>query len=639
MVVRYSRRQDVPRNRRDSVISSTSLEASSSRNTTQRGQSRIRDPSREERQDRTTRVPANELSIDYNPQGRSSRVYHPPGGHGTRDTSRDYQPTHPQDFAHSSETTTNPLVGRFDTLSISNDSHYTVSSSAPANSGLWSPPTTSTGHEVLSYDQNDLPSPQSARVASAYYPPSHNYDSQPPNFAQPGYAVPAQSPTKQNATTTKQRPQPNRHVTGTRGDSETIDKTYFIRKNDYKKFFRIGRVFSTLWTDALGGNADSVDQTFVSEVIYKERVFSKVRRFIIVREGDRSVTCLPVTSYNGVGPLKSGIQLSDHGFIYSKAPPERIEGMQTRPLKLNLAKGAQNLRDLSLVNYAKVYTVETNVKVKDVGELDSESRRILRRYFRKVFSDIESDFDVAEATPRASAASLVGVGGGVEGYPVPVPPAPQGMSSYSTATFASDPAASGYPPPNQYPASGYSGYSANTTPGLGQSVQRASSVGYPYPPSNSVYSATQRFDSTAYPAGQSHQSFSYPNQDPSSSQPPSSAGGSFTAPPYTVSYAQGRSAAGQPYGSQGYSPDDHYQQHSTTNPAHIASSTHASTVSYPDYSSQDQYSASSAYSETAIGEEDDIVLPTLQSAQQLNEHRRRRGSKSDGKRKDRKRYS
>jgi hypothetical protein len=158
--------------------------------------------------------------------------------------------------------------------------------------------------------------------------------------------------------------------------------------------------------------------------------------------------------------------------------------------------------------------------------------------------------------------------------------------------------------------------SRNTTQRGQSRIRDPSREERPYPPSNSVYSATQIFDSTAYPAGQSHQSFSYPNQLPSSSQHPSSAGGSFTASPYKVSYSQGRSTAGQSYGSQGYSSDDHYQQHSTTNPAHIASSTQASTVSCPDCPSQGQYSGSPPYPETAIGEEDGIVLPTLQSAQQ-----------------------
>jgi hypothetical protein len=88
----------------------------------------------------------------------------------------------------------------------------------------------------------------------------------------------------------------------------------------------------------------------VSEVKYGERVYSKIRRFIVVREGDRSVSCLPVTSYANEGIRKSGILPNEHGFIYSKNKPKRVEEMCSKPLKLNIAQGAAHLKDPSLVN-------------------------------------------------------------------------------------------------------------------------------------------------------------------------------------------------------------------------------------------------------------------------------------------------
>jgi hypothetical protein len=100
----------------------------------------------------------------------------------------------------------------------------------------------------------------------------------------------------------------------------------------------------------LGNNAGKVDPTFVSEVLYGERVYSKIRRFIVVREGERSVSCLPVTSYANEGIRKSGIRLDEHGFIYSRNKPRKVEGMCSRQLKLNLAQGAAHLKDPSLVN-------------------------------------------------------------------------------------------------------------------------------------------------------------------------------------------------------------------------------------------------------------------------------------------------
>ncbi|PVH81155.1 hypothetical protein DL98DRAFT_417097, partial [Cadophora sp. DSE1049] len=117
------------------------------------------------------------------------------------------------------------------------------------------------------------------------------------------------------------------------------------------------------------------------QVSYKQKVFSKIRRFVVVRQADRSCTCLPVTTYDGRGYKKKGINLDDHGLIYSsRDPPPHIKGIAKEPLRIILSKGAEKLGNPSYLNYGRVYTVETNVKVKDVGDLDTESRRLLRSY-------------------------------------------------------------------------------------------------------------------------------------------------------------------------------------------------------------------------------------------------------------------
>ena len=177
-----------------------------------------------------------------------------------------------------------------------------------------------------------------------------------------------------------------RYVAGSSGAVEPLDESYRVRNTDYKKFFRAGRVFQTLWTDPLSSTTNDGVQTFqskVSLVAFDERVHSKVRRFVVVRQGDRCCTCLPVTSYNGRGIKKTGINLREHGFIYSHKRPKEVKGLDKRPLKVELSRGAAQIVDPSLVNYAKPYTVETNVKVKDVGQLDDASRKFLSHTLKK----------------------------------------------------------------------------------------------------------------------------------------------------------------------------------------------------------------------------------------------------------------
>lgn len=196
-------------------------------------------------------------------------------------------------------------------------------------------------------------------------------------------------------------------------------------------------MFATLWTEGVrnsrsGGGDDSYrsDDTFVSEIIYNERVHSKIRRFVVVREGDRSVSCLPVTSYDGYGHRKSGIRLQDHGFIYSKNSPKRVEGMCSKSLRVVLSRGALHFKDPSLVNYGNIYTAEANIKAKDIGDLDADSKLHLTRYFRRVFV---GDSGVDD-TPRQSSAYSGGAAYNLD------PP-----SEYNTT-----PLSPGYPPPSPY---------------------------------------------------------------------------------------------------------------------------------------------------------------------------------------------
>ena len=62
-------------------------------------------------------------------------------------------------------------------------------------------------------------------------------------------------------------------------------------------------------------DAQSLDHAFV--VQSGQNAYYKIRRFIVVRSGDRFTTCLPVTTYGGSGVTKRGFKVSDHSMIYS----------------------------------------------------------------------------------------------------------------------------------------------------------------------------------------------------------------------------------------------------------------------------------------------------------------------------------
>jgi hypothetical protein len=217
----------------------------------------------------------------------------------------------------------------------------------------------------------------------------------------------------------------NRYIKGTPDETVQVDASFRVRNFDYKNFFRPGRVFSTLWTDPYANLLVSTSNVDAADMINKDiKVHSKTRRFVVVRFGDRCCQCLPVKTFAGRGPTKKGINLNEHGLIYSSDKrPASIEGISKSPLKVRLSRGAEKLVNPSFVNYGRVYTVETNVKVKDVGDLDSDSKRLLRSYYHLVQVVADDDFDgPVRAVPAVELAGLgAGVAGGFQGYSAPPP--------------------------------------------------------------------------------------------------------------------------------------------------------------------------------------------------------------------------
>lgn len=393
-------------------------------------------------------------------------------------------------------------------------------------------------------------------TTSQYYPTQQNLSP-----SQPSYAVPVTSAyhfSQQGAAIVDARQQTNPPSRGNPKAQQKLDASFYVRNHDYKKFFRVGKVFMTLWSDQLGSTAEQ--GSFVSDVIYGERVYSKVRRFIVVRPGadKRSATCLPITSYRGTGLSKSGIQLGEHGFIYSKREPEKVSGMCSKALRVHLSPKAPDLINPSLVHYGKVHTVEGNWKVKDIGDLDSDSRKLLLHYFRKVFGFLDDDLPEPGMTPRAKEAVLAHIGAGLDHYPT----APtHGAHQTTTATqqhFASTSPPDGYPPTTTHESFGGT----------------RGSTAYEYPASTraSAYSATSRGEyntlSTQNPSSYSttpyHTTSPYP--DTTSYQNPTSTQGAASYQGYSVAIASGRTVSNPSYYSQGPTTTNYYSQHTAANP-------------------------------------------------------------------------
>ena len=136
------------------------------------------------------------------------------------------------------------------------------------------------------------------------------------------------------------------------------------------KNFQFGKVFKVIWSEPQGANGTDISE---DESQAQKAMFRKIRRFVIVSTFPGHSLCLPILTYGGQGTLKHGVHADDHTVIYSsrKHGPTLLPGevVRKRPLRMEPDQPSHNLHSASRVNYAKVYTVEHNVKVQFIGTL------------------------------------------------------------------------------------------------------------------------------------------------------------------------------------------------------------------------------------------------------------------------------
>jgi hypothetical protein len=170
----------------------------------------------------------------------------------------------------------------------------------------------------------------------------------------------------------------------------------FRVRHDAKAYFRIGKVFSLLWseTEAVDSTASHWEPGIPINVS-GDRAFSKVRRFVVVREGGISCHALPITTYGGLGVAKRSVVKADHVIVYSSqvAPsptlnerPRRSEsGMRPVPIRVERDSISSALDPMSRLNLGGLTLVQHNVKVQSFGKVSETSIRDLRQQFNIVW--------------------------------------------------------------------------------------------------------------------------------------------------------------------------------------------------------------------------------------------------------------
>ncbi|KAK0887687.1 hypothetical protein LTR02_016998 [Friedmanniomyces endolithicus] len=194
---------------------------------------------------------------------------------------------------------------------------------------------------------------------------------------------------------------------GNEGEQDPLFSNFRIRRHD---FFTLGRVFMILWSEPFGETTTNIGSVIQNDRSmpglflgrHGERVYSKVRKFVIIRE----VTAHEASVSSASPSLSTGS--STRALPYqSHSPAERPNrgerAMNATAIRVTPDAQGMKLDEMSRIDYAKVHTIEHNLKVAAVGVVHPASMEALITQFRSVWLDQATDRPNPNAAVRGAA--------------------------------------------------------------------------------------------------------------------------------------------------------------------------------------------------------------------------------------------
>ncbi|KFZ25454.1 hypothetical protein V502_00058 [Pseudogymnoascus sp. VKM F-4520 (FW-2644)] len=144
------------------------------------------------------------------------------------------------------------------------------------------------------------------------------------------------------------------------------------------------RIF--VWTEPDGrgdgrGRGKESNLSYVTK--HGELAYTSIRRFVIHKTRQGHSLCLPILTYQRQGTKKHGVKSWHHAIIYTTIasegptpPPTELDGedvLPNLPILVEAKSPRHELDPTSRLNYAKVYTVEHNIKVCFIGKIHKDS--------------------------------------------------------------------------------------------------------------------------------------------------------------------------------------------------------------------------------------------------------------------------
>ncbi|CAN9198556.1 unnamed protein product [Alternaria alternata] len=174
---------------------------------------------------------------------------------------------------------------------------------------------------------------------------------------------------------------------------DLLDSSYRMRTGgEARDFFVVGRVFAMLYSEAAGGTAQPQPYNDAYTVVrFNERVHTNIRRFVVLEDKHGFVYACGIGTYSGRGVLKEGCVPWEHTIAYLSGtdpgscylPGEWHAGMTKEPIEIIPVDATIRLRSESRIRFGKMYPIEKNVKVKDIGQVHPSHLSKLLKYWNE----------------------------------------------------------------------------------------------------------------------------------------------------------------------------------------------------------------------------------------------------------------
>ena len=151
-----------------------------------------------------------------------------------------------------------------------------------------------------------------------------------------------------------------------------------------RKFFTKGRVFQVPWSEAAGPSAP--DGRFITRDPFNQRLFTEVKRFVVVRNRPGYLLAVPIHTYRGRAGEKWNGRPQDLCLVF---PTDANRNWDRKVLMDREIPIVVEDPDITIdypdarINFGKIYTVEDYVKIRSIGFVDKDAIPLLEKCFRE----------------------------------------------------------------------------------------------------------------------------------------------------------------------------------------------------------------------------------------------------------------